>query len=429
MKHILVIFMVGICTLWVCITQPGCGAERGGRTVLSFWALGSEGDKVRGMVEEFERIHPEITVQLQQIPWTAAHEKLLTAYAGDAVPDICHLGNTWISEFALLKALEPLDGRISRSSIIDRADFFPGILSSNVVDSVTYGIPWYVDTRVLFYRSDLLADVGFPSGPKTWNDVITVCQALQGSRYRIRYPFFFPTNEWAPAAILGVQFGSSLLRDDGTYGDFRGQEFRRGFELLISFYRNGYAPVGLTEVLNRYHAFAEGYYAMYITGPWNIGEFEKRLPAEMQNQWMTAPLPTADSQFPGRSLALGASLVVFRASAHKDDAWKLVEFLTTRDHQLEFYGSTGNLPSRISAWDDSSLTANPHVRAFRTQLDRVEPLPRVPEWEQIAMKLQYQLELAAAGRLSVDETLVSIDEAVDRILEKRRWVKQQSREP
>jgi multiple sugar transport system substrate-binding protein len=182
-------------------------------------------------------------------------------------------------------------------------------------------------------------------------------------------------------------------------------------------------------VLNRYQAFAEGYNAMYITGPWNIGEFEKRLPAEMQNQWMTAPLPTADSQFPGRSLALGASLVVFRASAHKDDAWKLVEFLTTRDHQREFYGSTGNLPSRISAWDDSSLTANPHVRAFRTQLDRVEPLPRVPEWEQIAMKLQYQLELAAAGKLSVDETLVSIDEAVDRILEKRRWVKQQSREP
>ncbi|MBE0558273.1 MAG: extracellular solute-binding protein, partial [Proteobacteria bacterium] len=161
------------------------------------------------MVEEFERTHPEITVALQQIPWTAAHEKLLTAYAGDVTPDLCHLGNTWIAEFALLQALEPLDDRISHSAVVNRADYFPGVLSSNIVDSVIYGIPWYVDTRVLFYRSDLLADVGFPMGPKTWDDVITICQALQTSRHKTPYPFFVPTNEWVPAVILGVQFGSA----------------------------------------------------------------------------------------------------------------------------------------------------------------------------------------------------------------------------
>jgi len=420
---------VAFWSLWVSLGHLGCGTARDERTVISFWALGSEGDKVRGMVMEFERTHPGISVELQQIPWTAAHEKLLTAYAGDATPDLCHLGNTWISEFVLLRALEPLDDRISRSTVLERDDFFPGVLASNVIDSAVYGIPWYVDTRVLFYRSDLLAEVGYPAGPKTWDEVITICQALQTGGHAIRYPFFFPTNEWVPAVILGVQCGSGLLREDATYGDFRGPAFRRGFDLLISFYRKGYTPVGLTEVLNRYHAFAEGYYAMYITGPWNIGEFQQRLPREMQGRWMTAPLPTADSLFPGQSLALGASLVVFRESPHKEEAWKLVEFLSTREHQLEFYKSTGNLPSRISAWDDEALASNAYVRAFRRQLDRVEPLPRVPEWEQIAMKLQYQLELAAAGELSVDETLASVDEAVDRILEKRRWVKRQAQEP
>lgn len=418
-----------LCLVWLSLGNPGCGPAGDKQTVLSFWALGSEGDKVRGMVREFEQAHPGISVALQQIPWTAAHEKLLTAYAGDATPDLCHLGNTWISEFVLLNALEPLDDRIKISGVIDQDDFFPGVLASNTVDSVTYGIPWYVDTRVLFYRSDLLAELGYPNGPRTWDEVITICQALQTDRYTIRYPFFFPTNEWVPAVILGVQHGSGLLRDGGTYGDFRGAEFRRGFDALISFYREGYAPVGMTEVLNRYHAFAEGYYAMYITGPWNIGEFQQRLPRAMQGRWMTAPLPTADSLFPGPSLALGASLVVFRESACKEEAWKLLEFLSAKERQLEFYTSTGNLPSRISAWEDQALASNVYVRAFRTQLERVVPLPRVPEWEQIAMKLQYQLELAAAGKLSVDETLASVDDAVDRILEKRRWVKRRTEEP
>ena len=54
-------------------------------------------------------------MRVQQIPWTAAHEKLLTAFAGDATPDVCQLGNTWIPEFAALDALEPLDDRVATS--------------------------------------------------------------------------------------------------------------------------------------------------------------------------------------------------------------------------------------------------------------------------------------------------------------------------
>jgi multiple sugar transport system substrate-binding protein len=69
---------------------------------------------------------------------------------GDATPDIAMLGNTWVPEFVALDALEPLDERVAASSIVDRSDFFAGIWNTNVVDDITYGIPWYVDTRVLF---------------------------------------------------------------------------------------------------------------------------------------------------------------------------------------------------------------------------------------------------------------------------------------
>ncbi|MET0440720.1 MAG: extracellular solute-binding protein, partial [Casimicrobiaceae bacterium] len=74
-------------------------------TVVRFWAMGREGEVVTEILREFERTHPGIRVEVQQLPWTAAHEKLLTAFAGEATPDVCQLGNTWIPEFAALNAL------------------------------------------------------------------------------------------------------------------------------------------------------------------------------------------------------------------------------------------------------------------------------------------------------------------------------------
>src|SRR5687768_3967511 len=135
------------------------------REPLEFWALGREGEVVAELIPEFERRNPGIKVSLQQIPWIAAHEKLMTANVGDATPDVAQIANTWIAEFVTLGALDDL-----ATVRVDRGDYFPGIWATNVVDGKLYGIPWYVDTRVLFYRKDLLAAVGYPHGPKTWSE-------------------------------------------------------------------------------------------------------------------------------------------------------------------------------------------------------------------------------------------------------------------
>ncbi|HEX6050261.1 MAG TPA: extracellular solute-binding protein, partial [Gemmatimonadaceae bacterium] len=184
---------------------------------------------------------------------------------------------------------------------------------------------------------------------------------------------------------------------------------------------DGLAPkVSGTEVSNLYQEFARGNIAMYISGPWQIGEFRSRIPAEMQDTWMTAPLPGPDG--PGVSMAGGASLVIFRGSEHKADAWKLAEYLSRPDVQLRFYELTGDLPTRRDAWNDSTLANNRYARAFRTQLDRVVPLPKVPEWEQIATKVFEYGEQAVRGRRTVDQTLTALDRDVNGLLEKRRWM-------
>ena len=110
----------------------GCGRGKADpQGPLDFWAMGREAEVVTILLADFQARHPDVPVRVQQLPWTAAHEKLLTAYAGDALPDLCQLGNTWLPEFSALGALEPLDERMAAAGI-SRDDYFAGILDTNV---------------------------------------------------------------------------------------------------------------------------------------------------------------------------------------------------------------------------------------------------------------------------------------------------------
>ncbi len=400
----------------------GCSPAASNQDVtLRLWAMGREGEVVTQLVPAFEREHPGIKVQVQQIPWSAAHEKLLTAFVGDATPDIAMLGNTWVPEFVALNALEPLDSRIAASADVTREDYFAGIWDTNVVDSIAYGIPWYVDTRVIFYRSDILASAGYDRMPVTWAEWHQALSRIKSGMTAHQYPLLIPVTEWPPIVILGLQAGSPLLKNGGRYGAFSDPEFLKGFDFYVGLFRDNLAPaLSATEISNIYQEFERGNIAMYISGPWQIGEFTTRLPKNMQDKWMTAPLPGVDG--PGVSLAGGATLALFRSGTQKNEAWQLMEYLSRPATQMEFYRLTGDLPARRSAWLDSSLASNRYAAAFREQLDRVVPTPQVPEWEQIATKVFEHGERAVRGRQTPRQAMAALDRDVNNLLEKRRFL-------
>jgi multiple sugar transport system substrate-binding protein len=390
----------------------GCSQARDSRTRVEFWALGREGEEVIALVREFERENPGIDVEVQQMPWTAAHEKLLTAFVGDSTPDVAHIGNSWIPEFEAIGAIASLD-RFRP----DPSDFFPGIWATNKVDGKLYGVPWYVDTRVMLYRTDMI-----PRPPRTWSEWVRVCAEVRAAGHK--YAILLPTNEWPTPVTLGIQSGSTLLRDGGRYGDFSAPAFRRGFDFYMDFFRRGDAPViSATQVANLYQQFAAGDFAMYIMGPWQLGELRRRLPKEMEGKWSTAPMPAPDGQpYPGTSLAGGGSLAIFERSQQKEAAWKLIEFLTRPRQQVRFFELTGNLPARRSAWDAPVVSRDRELAAFRTQLENVSPMPAVPQWEQIATSVFDFAEIAIRGHLTRDQALKALDAKTNQILEKRRWI-------
>lgn len=412
-----------LASLGAALAIAGCAPARGGdAVVLRFWAMGREGEVVQELVRDFERENPGVRVRVQQIPWSAAHEKLLTSFVGNATPDIAQLGNTWMAEFAALGALEPLDARLAASSLRDTS-YFAGIWDTNVIDGRLLGVPWYVDTRLLFYRRDLFARAGYATMPQSWEEWRAALAAVQRGRDGRGYALFLPPNEYEPLLIFGLCAGSPLLADRGTRGAFSAPEFRRAFDFYAGLFRDGLAPpLRNNEIANVYQEFARGYLAAYITGPWNLGEFQRRLPPELQDDWATAPMPGPGGPENGMSLAGGSSLVVFRRSPHREEAWRLLEFLSRPEQQLRFYHLTGDLPARREAWRDTALTADPRIRAFGTQLARTRAMPKVPEWELIANRLRDYAERVVRGGASTDSTLAALDLDVARILEKRRWL-------
>lgn len=398
----------------------GCGGD-GHRTVVTFWAMGQEGEMVRQLMPAFEQAHPDIHVEVQTLPWKGAHQKLLTAVAGESTPDLCQLGNTWLPELVTLGVLEPLDARVAVSKAIDPHDYFPGIWDTNVIGDELYGIPWYIDTRLLFYRKDILARAGFDHPPRTWAEWARQMAAIKKRAGLDRYAVLLPTNEFEQLESLGLQQTQPMLRDGGRHGNFASPDMQHALRFYADMFRKGWAPaVANTEVANVWSEFARGDYGFYVSGPWNIAQLKARMPAELEHAWGTAPLPSPDGR--GGGLAGGASLVVFKASKHKRAAWLLVQYLSRPDVQDRFHAISGDMPPRRSTWARRDLADDPYAGAFRQQLEHVKPVPKVPEWQQIAMQMSIVGAELAHGRLTVEQAAKELDTRTDRILAKRRAV-------
>ena len=400
----------------------GCMEPPGGEpVVITFWAMGREGEVVTGLMADFERAHPGVRVKVLQIPWRAAHQKLLTAFVGGTTPDVAQLGNTWIPEFAAIRALMPLTNRARASKVVDAQDYFPGIWQTNVIGAQLYGVPWYVDTRLLFYRRDLLSEAGFDSAPGNWPEWMHMLAAVRRRAPSPRYGVLLPLNEVEPLLALALAPDVQLIRQEEGRGNFRSAGFRRALRFYLEIFRRDLAPIAThTQISNIWNEFGRGRFVFYVGGPWYVGELKRRLEPELQQTWTTAPLPGPEG--PGFSTAGSSSLVIFEASSKREAAWRLVEYLSRPAVQRAFHLMTGNLPPRRSAWRDPQRANDAYAGAFRDQLERVRPPPPLPEWERIAVEMRNVAEAAVRHGWTADHAGAELDRRADSILEKRRWM-------
>lgn len=395
----------------------GCGRAEAAGT-LRFWAMGNEAAHVPALLPAFQAAHPGVRIQLQALPWTAAHEKLLTGFAGDALPDMAQIGNTWLSELAALGAIQPLPADADAALA---ADQFPAVLDTNRIGGRLMAVPWYVDTRLQFVRTDLVARAGYDALPTDWAGWKAALHAVKRVSGDGNFAILLPINEFEQLLTFALQQPEPLLRDDGTRGNFRSAGFKAALAFYKSLFDEGLAPLASsTQISNVWNEFQRGFFTVYLSGPWTVGDLKTRAGAGFAGKWGTAAMPGPDG--PGASAPGGSSLVVFKGTRDPAAAWALVRHLSDAGVQASFNRIAGDLPARPSAWASAGLDGDPLMAPFGRQLARARAVPKVPEWERIVSEMQLVAEQCVRGHLTIDAAAAEIDARADRLLEKRRWM-------
>jgi ABC-type glycerol-3-phosphate transport system substrate-binding protein len=387
----------------------GC-APRGDPDPLTLWAMSYEGDYSPLLMPAFTA-RTGINVEVQSLPWTAAHEKLLTAHAGGSLPDVMMLPNGWTGEFALVGALSP----VPDPALV--ADLFPGTRALTQVNGRDHAVPWSVAPQCQFYRRDLLAAGGYEAPPTDWDGWRWMGLALKRRRPD-DYVVLLYLNWWDALFTFAGQTGQRLLRDRDTRGAFRTPEFRAALAFYKSIFDDGLAPRALsTEIQDPLAAFAQGYFALYPSGPSLLLDLKRRAAEIPPALWGTARMPGPNG--PGPASGVSGALAVSATSRRPAQAWALVRHLTSPASELRFQHLIGNLPARASAWNAPQL-ATPILKPFAEQMRAPASGPNIVEWERVRSEVQLIAERVVRGLMTLDEGTAEMDRRVDRLLAKRR---------
>ncbi len=146
---------------------------------LTVWIMGDSGANFEQLVAPFVAETGK-EVEVVAIPWDSIDERLTTAVASGQGPDLVQIGLSKLRTFNDAGALLPLDDEIAEHPGLDPANFPSGAASS--VGGVQVSVPWVSDTRVLFYRTDILAENGIDAPPATWDELRADAKILDGSR-------------------------------------------------------------------------------------------------------------------------------------------------------------------------------------------------------------------------------------------------------
>lgn len=375
-----------------CGGSGGAGVAADAEQTLTVWAMGTEGEKLGEVAKEYEKGHKNLTVKVTPIGWDVAHQKLVSAAAAGKLPDVMQMGSGYMGEFASLGALEPVDTKTFK-----KKDFFPA--SWTEYEGESYGVPWYAETRVLFYRTDLAEKAGIKKAPATWKELREAAAAYQekaGTKWGISLqPRGLDTvQSWWPFLYSA---GGDVLKDGKT--DLDSPQVVKALKEYGSYFDKGLARKSVTPGYDVVKDFGNGSVPMFLGGPWQTSLIAEDQPG-LKGKWAAAPVP---KDVTSRAQMGGSSLAISKDSEHKAAAKKFIKHLTDTKGQKDWFERTNDLPANPSAWESGPLAQKPDWKVFREQLETAKPSPAQPKWTEITSKVDTAIESVTQGKSSAEK--------------------------
>ncbi|MDE1547648.1 sugar ABC transporter substrate-binding protein [Jeotgalibaca caeni] len=389
-------------------TTSSGGTESSGE--VTFWFMGDGNEQIQPILDDFTE-ETGIAVNVQSIPWSAAHDRLLTSVASGEGPDVVQMGTTWMSEFVDAGALMDISEYVESSEDLNPENFYEGNVATTEFDGAYYGIPWYTETRALYYRTDLLEEAGFSEAPADWDELKEAALALS-KRGDNMYGFNVDNFDQTFAFMFARQNGAELLNENNE-PQFTQPEFIETIEYLNSIVQEGGSPAQDLGLDISQTFGGEGIVPMFISGPWMISVINENAP-DIEGKWATAVLP--EGPVNNLSNTGGANLSIWNNTENVDNAVLLLEFLARPENQLAFLETSSSLPANMEAWEDEQLQ-NEFITPFGEQLENSEHMPLLPEWEEIAQTYINHWEQIRLGGADVTEQMEIFNEEAAGILD------------
>jgi ABC-type glycerol-3-phosphate transport system substrate-binding protein len=377
--------------------------------VVEVWTAGGHADNLKKLAAPWLKANPKATLKVTDIPWDQVITKLQTATAAGTGPDVIMTGLDMTVTGIAMDAFDSVP-----TGVYDPQAFYPAAVASSTRGEQHYAMPWYVETRMLFYRKDLAAQLEL-SAPTTWNKMEAMAAAFK-ARPGGTYGVSMPKASEQPTQVIGpfvAQAGGKMA--DGGKWTFDNPKFITALDQYAGYFTRGEAPLGTTDA-----TFENGGTPMFFSGPWMLDIYKDEIAKGTAPKgftmdsvgYLASPSGPAgnNDQYIG-----GGNLSVFSSAKNKAAAWSLLSWMGQKKQQQSWYSLQNELPANIAAAQYKPIQDNPVTKVLTQQLENTVATPNYPAWSQVTDLISKYSEQVTRGQITSAQAAKQIQAQADKI--------------
>jgi multiple sugar transport system substrate-binding protein len=408
----LIILVAGL--LAACGSSPGASSSNGKIVIteMDYWSIASQSATLSKLFGDYEKLHPNITIQRNAVPFADLLPKADQEAASHTLPNLLALDNPSVANFAATGALTPLDSFMQGS--FNASDFYAGPRQTMLYQGKTYAFPVGNNDLALFYNIKDFAAAHLQP-PTTWSELASDAKQLtHGSTYGIA--FSTPADEQAT-----FQFEPFLWSNHGDLSHVSSTQSQQALQFLADLVHSGSASRGVLNWSQPDVAtqFGEGHAAMMENGPWEIPVLEQQYNMKFGVDFgvVAMPVPQTGDQ---PVVPLGGE--TWTIPANKDAAvvkatWDLVNWLEQPAQLLYLDQNFGYIPA-IKSTAQQMLQTRPDLKVFADEFNTAQARTAQlgAKYPQVSQKIWTAIQAAISGSMTPQAALNQAQQQIDTIL-------------
>lgn len=363
----------------------GSGGDKAGGSSksLTFWVMkGTNPDASKfyaAAKKEFKK-ETGATLNIQEVEWADAHDRLVRSFAGGGGPDVSEIGTTWTPEFAAAGGLADITKQVVSSGM--GKDELKALKDSATYDGKQYGVGWYAGVRAIVYRKDVFKKDGVKV-PTNWAQLEQAVKTLKAKEPKMAAMPIAGGSSYGSAPFIWGAGGNFATQDGDKWkgalsskASQEGLKFYTGLALKDGSSTTAASTWKETDLLD---AFAKNKAAMVIQGNWTPKTAIEQNP-DLKGKIGAFAIPGKDGGVAPAFLG-GSNLSVMQTSKKQDLAWKFIQLMTTGDLAKKWADQTGYLPTTKTALKPYADSSDKLVAPFATaMLKGGRNVPSAPQW-------------------------------------------------